>query len=70
MQCLRIVNEVCLFNDRMRETEIEFGFASAIAPNTKAHREPPRRALSASPKPQRGGDAVERDVRRRSCPSG
>jgi hypothetical protein len=31
----------------------------------QAHREPPRRALSDSPEPQQGGDAVERSVRRR-----
>src|SRR5262249_21559760 len=32
--------------------------------NAKAYREPPRRGLSASPAPQRGGDAVVRLVRR------
>jgi hypothetical protein len=31
--------------------------------NAEAHREPPRRALSISPDPQRGGDAVQRRVR-------
>jgi hypothetical protein len=31
--------------------------------NDSGHREPPRRDLSVSPEPQRGGDAVERLVR-------
>jgi hypothetical protein len=44
--------------------------STQAGPNAQAHRERPQRGLSGFAKPQRGRDAVERDVRRRSCPSG
>ena len=42
------------------------GQLNSNLPNALAHREPPRRTLSVSSEPQQGGDAVERNVRRRA----